>query len=60
MNRKKYTQPLLPKPDKPEPKKIGFIFTTKITKKKKKKIYNLRALRVLRGVIIFFCHRGIH
>ncbi|MEA1947527.1 MAG: hypothetical protein U9N83_09535 [Thermodesulfobacteriota bacterium] len=54
MNRKKYTKPLLHNPDKPEPKKIGFIFTTKITKKKKNKIYNLRALRVLRGVIKLF------
>jgi len=44
----------MPNPDKPEPKKIGFIFTTKITKKKKNKIYNLRALRVLRGVITLF------
>jgi hypothetical protein len=42
--------------DRPEPKKIGFIFTTKITKEKKNKIYNLRALRVLRGVIKVFCH----
>jgi len=42
---------LIPKPDKPEQKKIGFIFTTKITKEKKNKIYNLR---VLRGVIKFF------
>ena len=33
---------------------IGFIFTTKITKEKKNKIYHLGALRVLRGVIIFF------
>ena len=40
-----------PNPYKPEPKKIGFIFTTKITKKKKNKIYNLR---VLRGVIKLF------
>jgi len=39
---------------KPEPKKIGFIFTTKITKEKKNKLYNLRALRVLRGVIKLF------
>jgi len=42
------------KADGPEPKKIGFIFTTKITKEKKKKTYNLRALRVLRGVIKLF------
>jgi len=49
MNRKKYTKPLLPKPDKPEPKKIGFIFTTKITKKKKKYI-----TFVLGGVIKLF------
>jgi hypothetical protein len=41
-------------PDKPEPKKIGFIFTTKLTKEKKNKIYNLRDLRVLRGVIKLF------
>jgi hypothetical protein len=34
-----------------EPKKIGFIFTTKITKEEKNKIYNLRALR---GVIKLF------
>ena len=40
--------------DGPEPKKIGFIFTPKITKEKKSKIYNLRALRVLRGVIKLF------
>jgi hypothetical protein len=45
---------LKPNPDRPEPKKIGFIFTTKITKEKKNKIYNLRALRVLRGVIKLF------
>ena len=37
-----------------EPKKIGFIFTTKITKEKKNKTYNFRALRVLRGVIRLF------
>jgi len=43
-----------PNPDKPEPKKIGFIFTTKITKEKKNKLYNLRALCVLRGVIKLF------
>ncbi|OEU63311.1 MAG: hypothetical protein BA867_01765 [Desulfobacterales bacterium S5133MH16] len=43
-----------PNPDEPEPKKIGFIFTTKITKEKKNKIYNPRALRVLRGVIKLF------
>jgi len=45
---------LTPNPDKSEPKKIGFTFTTKITKEKKNKIYNLRALRVLRGVIKLF------
>jgi len=42
------------KADVPEPRNIGFIFTTKITKEKKNKIYNLRALRVLRGVIKLF------
>ena len=49
---------LKPNPDKPEPKKIGFIFTTKITKKKKNKIYNPRALCVFCGAInFFFCHK---
>ena len=43
-----------------EPKKIGFIFTTKITKEKKNKIYNLRALRVLRGVIKLFLPQNAH
>jgi len=33
---------------------FGFISTTKITKEKNNKIYNLRALRVLRGVIKLF------
>ncbi len=42
------------KRDWPIPKKIDFIFTTKITKEKKNKKYNLRALRVLRGVITLF------
>ncbi len=31
---------MYPNPDKPEPKKMGLIFTTKITKEKKNKICN--------------------
>ena len=48
-----------PKLCKPEPKKIGFIFTTKITKEKKNKIYNLRVFRVLRGVIKLFLPQNV-
>jgi len=36
MNRKIFIKTLLPDPDKPEPKKIGLIFSRKITKEKKK------------------------
>jgi len=49
---------LYPDPNNLEPTKIGFIFTTKITKEKKNKIYNLHVLRGLRGVIRLFCHKS--
>jgi hypothetical protein len=49
---------LYPNPNNLEPKKIDFIFTTKLTKEKKNKIYNLHVLRGLRGVIRLFCHKS--